>query len=56
MAYDPDFDVDAIIRIIGTINEKYLDGSPKMSPPHRRGRAGLPARGPGAGCVSRVRS
>ncbi|WP_164000816.1 hypothetical protein [Pyxidicoccus caerfyrddinensis] len=29
MAYDPDFDVDAIIRIIGTINEKYPEGSPE---------------------------
>jgi hypothetical protein len=27
MPYDPDFDVDAIIRILGTINEKYSDGS-----------------------------
>lgn len=29
MAYDPDFDVDAIIRIIGSINAKYPDGSPE---------------------------
>jgi hypothetical protein len=29
MTYDPDFDVDAVIRILGTINEKYQDGSPE---------------------------
>ena len=27
MAYDPNFDVDAIIRIIGTLNEKYPEGT-----------------------------
>ncbi|NMO14082.1 hypothetical protein HPC49_07565 [Pyxidicoccus fallax] len=29
MTYDPDFDVDAILRVIGTVNEKYPDGSPE---------------------------
>ncbi|QSQ25225.1 hypothetical protein JY651_09960 [Pyxidicoccus parkwayensis] len=29
MAYDPDFDVDAIIRILGTLNEKYPEGTPE---------------------------
>ncbi len=29
MTYDPDFDSDAILRILGTINEKYADGSPE---------------------------
>lgn len=29
MTYDPDFDVEAIIRLLGSINEKYPDGSPE---------------------------
>jgi len=29
MSYNPDFDVDAILRLVGAINEKYQDGSPE---------------------------
>ncbi|MFP2913223.1 hypothetical protein ACLESD_51110 [Pyxidicoccus sp. 3LFB2] len=29
MTYDPDFDVEAIIRLLGTLNEKYPDGTPE---------------------------
>jgi hypothetical protein len=29
MSYDSNFDVDAILKILGTVNEKYPDGSPE---------------------------
>ena len=29
MGYNPDFDVDAVLRLVGAINEKYQDGSPE---------------------------
>lgn len=29
MAYDPDFDVEAILRLLGAVNEKYPSGAPE---------------------------